>query len=108
MRKDTTIHRFLHSIDESTIHSLCPALGERHALVVKGLCPFHLQNPLGKEINVEFKLNPPFAIPSPLGGVGSDFLMVQLLARKIGFIPRFIYSTNITASLSNVSWSIYL
>ena len=100
---DEIVHRFLHLIDETTIHSLCPALGERKAVVVKGLCPFHLQNPRGKEINVEFKLNPPFSIPSPLGGIGSDFLMMQLLARKIGFIPRFIYSTNITASLSNVS-----
>ena len=91
------------STDQTVIHSLCPALGKRHAVVFKGLCPFHLQDPLGKEINVEFGYYPPFSMPSPLGGIGSDFLLVQLLAMKIGFIPRFIYGTNVTAMLSNVS-----
>ena len=89
--------------DESVIHSLCPALGKRHALVFKGLCPFHIQNPLGKELNVMFYLNPPYSAPSPVGGVGSDFLVMHLLARKFGFLPRFIYETNITAMEYNVS-----
>ena len=73
--------------DSGVIHSLCPALGKRHALVFKGLCPLNLQNPLGKEINVSFHLSTPFAMHAPAGG--SDFLTLKLLARKFGFIPRF-------------------
>ena len=73
--------------DSGVIHSLCPALGKRHALVFKGVCPLNLQNPMGKEINVSFFLSPPFAMPAPAGG--SDFLTLKLLARKFGFIPRF-------------------
>ena len=89
--------------DGSIIHSLCPALGKRHALAYKGMCPLHLRNPLGKEINAMFDLHPPYAMPSPFGGMGSDFILMQLLASKFGFIPRFIYETNITAQLYNVS-----
>ena len=74
----------------------------------KGLCPLHLQIPLGKVIDVEFGHYPPFSFSSPLGGVGSDFLVLQLLARKNGFVPRFIYGTNITAMLSNVRFIIHL
>ena len=76
--------------------------------MLKGLCPLYLQNPLGKEIAVSYHHNPPFSMPSPLGGKGSDFLIIQLLARKIGFIPRFIYEETITTLLSDVSWTLYL
>ena len=79
-----------------------------HALVFKGMCPVHLQNPVGREINVEFGYAPPFSMPSPLvGAIGSDILVMQLLARKIGFIPKFIYGTDTGAMLSNVSWTLY-
>ena len=104
---DTILHGLLHSIDQTVIHSLCPALGERHSLVFKGLCPFHLQNPLGKKIDVSFIYFPPFSLPSPIGGIGSDFLIMQLLARKIGFIPRFIFGANRSVVISNVSWTLY-
>ena len=59
-------------------------------MAVKGFCPSDLQNPSGKEINVSFCLQPPFAITghNPVGG--SDLLTLRLLARKFGFIPRFI------------------
>ena len=50
-----------------------------------------------------FDLNPPYAYPSPVGGMGSDFIVIYLLASKFGFIPRFIYETNVTAQLHNVS-----
>ena len=104
-----TLHGCLHSTDETVIHSLCPALGKMHALIFKGMCPFHLQNPLGREINIVFGYAPPFSIPSPHGGgIGSDFLVMQMLARKNGFIPRFIYETDITAQLSSVSWNLFL
>ena len=81
------IKKSLTVADSGVIHSLCPALGKRHALVFKGLCPLNLQNPLGKEINVSFYLLPPFAMPAPARG--SDFLTLKLLERKFGFIPRF-------------------
>ena len=99
----TTLHGYLFSTDQTVIHSLCPVLGKRHALVMKGLCPSHLQNPHGKEIDVGFGYFPPFSIPSPLGGLGSDFLVMKLLARKIGFIPKFIFGTNKNVRLSHVS-----
>ena len=86
--------------DSGVIHSLCPALGKRHALVFKGVCPLNLQNPVGKEINVSFFLSPPFAMPAPAGG--SDFLTLKLLARKFGFIPRFNLANANDGFLHNV------
>ena len=81
--------------DGSVKHSLCPALGMRHGLVLKGLCPMHLQNLFGKELNVSYTLSTPYSMPSPVGGVsGSDFQIIKLLTRKYGFIPRFIYKAN--------------
>ena len=85
--------------DKSDIHSLCPALGKRHALVVKGLCPSNLQNPLGKDINVSFCLHVPFAKPDPDGG--SDFLSVKLLARKFRFNPRLIFERIVDSNSSD-------
>ena len=108
MKIGIALYVCLHSTDKTAIHSLCPALGKRHALVVKSFCPSHLQKPVGKEINVLFPAFPPFSMPSPLGGLGSDFLIMQLLARKIGFIPRFIFGTSINTMLYNVSWTLYL
>ena len=81
--------------DGSVKHSLCPALGMRHGQVLKGLCPMHLQNPFGKELNVSYTLSTPYSMPSPVGGVsGSDFQIIKLLTRKYGFIPRFIYEAH--------------
>ena len=79
----------LPATDKSVTYSVCPTLGRMHALVVRGFCPSDLQNPSGKEINVAFCLQPPFAISAKAGG--SDFLTLQLLARRFGFIPRFIF-----------------
>ena len=73
------------------IHSVCPALGKRHGQVFKGLCPGHLQTPLGREINISFTYLPPFSMHPPDGG--SDFLLIKLLAKKSGFIPVFIEHT---------------
>ena len=64
-----------------------PSLGKRHALVFRDFCPYDLQNPFGKEINVSFFMSPPFSMPSPASG--SDFLILKLLARKFGLVPRF-------------------
>ena len=74
--------------DGNAVHSLCPSLGHRHAQLLKDICPWNLQNPFGKEINISFRLSPPFFTHPPLGG--SDFLIIKMLARKYGFIPRFI------------------
>ena len=86
--------------DSGVIHSLCPALGKRHALVFKGLCPLNLQNPLGKVINVSFFLSPPFAMPAPARG--SDFLTLKLLERKFGFVPRFNFKKSVPNMLHSV------
>ena len=89
--------------DDNAKHSLCPVLGKRHGQAFTGSCPQHLQNSFSKEFNVSFSLTPPYSMPSPVGGVsGSDFQIIKLLARKSGFIPRFIYEarSEITNSVS--------
>ena len=51
-------------------------------------CPKGLQNPHGKELNISFIGHTPFITYKPAGG--SDFLLVQLLAEKFRFIPKFV------------------
>ena len=51
-------------------------------------CPKGLQNPHGKELNISFIGPPPFVTYKPVGG--SDFLLIQLLAEKFRFIPKFV------------------
>ena len=89
------------STDRSVVHSLCPVLGERHAQIVIGLCKKNFQNPLRKKINISFYYAPFWSTNPPLGG--SDFLLIKLLARKSGFIPKFVHERNITATIHSVS-----
>ena len=89
------------STDRSFVHSLCLVLGERHALIVTGLCKEKFQNPMRKKINISFYYAPFWSTNPPLGG--SDFLLIKLLARKSGFIPKFIHERNIEATIHSVS-----
>ena len=79
--------------------SFCPELGKQNAEEYDGFCPLHVQEPFGKTLNVSFIGAPPFVIYRPLGG--TEFLITQLLAKKFGFIPKFIpaksYDTSSTA-----------
>ena len=68
--------------------SLCPILGKRYAQIFNRDCPKGLQNPHGKELNISFIGHTPFITYKPAGG--SDFLLVQLLAEKFRFIPKFV------------------
>ena len=78
--------------DESgVITSLCTKLGNMYAEEFKGSCPSHLQEPFGKTLKISFNGIPPYIIYNPIGGsVGSDFLVIKILAKKFSFIPKFI------------------
>ena len=68
--------------------SFCPELGKRNAEEYLGICPLHVQEPFGKTLNVSFIGQPPYVIYNPLGG--SEFVITQILAKKFGFVPKFI------------------
>ena len=61
----------------------------------KGSCPSHLQEPSGKTLNISFLSNPPYVIYNSL--VGSDFLVIKILANKFRFNPKFIFSKYLVA-----------
>ena len=63
-------------------------MGKRYAQIFDRACPKDLQNPHGKELNVSFIGTPPFITYKPVGG--SDFLLIQLLAQKFRFVPKFV------------------
>ena len=68
--------------------SLCPVLGQKHAQVFSGICPWHTINPSGKKLQISFYGPRPYITYVPIGG--SDFILAGLLAKKHGFIPTFI------------------
>ena len=68
--------------------SLCPVLGKMHAHVYNGMCPWHTESPLQKEIIVSFIGVRPYVTYTPIGG--SDFILTRVFAKKHGFIPKFI------------------
>ena len=67
--------------------SLCPTLGKVYAVEYEGICPLHLQEPFGKQLNIAFIGGPPFITYKPIGG--SDFIVTKLLANKFQFIPMY-------------------
>ena len=67
---------------------LCPTLGKTHAVLHNRLCPKELGNPYKKELKISYIGASPFISYSPVGG--SDFLVVNMLAEKFKFIPKFI------------------
>ena len=74
--------------------SLCPKLGKMYAQEFKGSCPSHMQEPFGKTLNVSFIGFHPYVSPRsytfPFGRFGSEFVVTNILAKKFGFIPKFI------------------
>ena len=79
--------------------SLCPVLGKMHVQVYNGMCPWHTESPLQKEIKVSFIGGRPYIIYSPIGG--SDFILTRLFAKKHGFIPKFIPARSVGVVKSN-------
>ena len=72
--------------------SLCPTLGKKYAQMHQGICPFHLQKPANKVLKIFFIGVPPF-IKYPKDGRklgGSEFLVMELLAKKHKFVPLFL------------------
>ena len=80
--------RMFFSDGESERTFLCPTLGKTHAVLHNRLCPKELENPYGKELKISFIGASPFISYSPVGG--SDILLVNMLAEKFKFIPKFI------------------
>ena len=68
--------------------SLCPTLGKMYSEQHEGTCPSYLQNPHGKTLNISFIGIPPYITYNPVGG--SEILVANMLAKKLGFIPKFI------------------
>ena len=81
------------------ITSLCPILGETHAQIFLRMCPRHEQSPQGKALKVSFIGPEPFVTYNPVGG--SDFLVIKLLAKKFGFLPKFVPELSMDAVISN-------
>ena len=97
-----SIKSFLSLSEGRILTSLCPVLGKRYAQIIKGTCPKHGQDPLGKVLNVSWSGSPPFVLYGG-PGYGSDFLVVKLLAEKFGFTPKFLLENIIDIVKSNGS-----
>ena len=63
-------------------------MGKKNAQEYEGFCPLHVQDPFGKTLKVSFIGFAPYIIYNPLGG--TEFVTTQILAKKFGFIPKFI------------------
>ena len=72
--------------------SICPSLGKMYAEVVGGLCPGHMQEPQGKELNTSYIGLTPHINYNPISG--SDFAFVKILAEKFQFVPNLIPATD--------------
>ena len=86
-------------LDGFEITSLCPVLGKMYAQVYTGMCPWHTESPLQKDIKVSFFGTPPYITRSPIGG--TDFIVTRLFAKKHGFIPEFIPAKTVDVVSSN-------
>ena len=84
---------------ESEATFLCPTLGKTHAVLRNRLCSKELENPYGKELKISFIGQSPFISYSPVGG--SDVLVVNMLAEKFKFIPKFIPERSYDRVISN-------
>ena len=67
---------------------LCPTLGKTNAELYSEQCPKHLQSTHGKELKISFIGSEPYKSYNIVGG--SDFLVVNILAKKFRFSPKFI------------------
>ena len=88
-------------LEEFGIKSLCPVLGKMHAHAYNGMCPWHTESPIKKEIKISFIGAPPF-ITNNQGQIdGSDFILTRLFAKKHGFIPIFQPARAVDVVMSN-------
>ena len=81
--------------------SFCPALGKMYALEHPDRCPAYLQEPHGKTLNVSFIGHPPFITYNPVGG--SDLILINLLAKKFKFFPKYLPAATEDKLESNIS-----
>ena len=79
--------------------SFCPVLGKKNGEEYKGFCPSHVQEPFGKTLNVSFIGAAPYVVYNPVGG--SEFDVMKILAKKFGFIPKFIAAKSFDANMKN-------
>ena len=78
--------------DKLELTSLCPSLGKRYSVITYGMCPSNLQNPHGKVLQISVTGSSPYIIYNEDkewdGGI--EFEVVDMYAKKFGFIPKFI------------------
>ena len=67
---------------------------------IKGSCPSRMQEPFGKTLKISFFGLQPYVTYNPLGG--SDFIVTRIIAKKFGFIPKFIPALNNDAYFDQV------
>ena len=87
----TSKHFTRNTVLGRNIISLCPTLGKKHAMIYQGSCPVHLQMAANKVLPIFFIGTAPFIkYPKDYGKLGgSEFLVMNLLAKKHKFIPSF-------------------
>ena len=67
---------------------LCPGLGIEYAEISEVRCQAGLQNPFGKTLPISYIGISPFIKRNPFGG--SEPLVIEILAQKFGFYPKFV------------------
>ena len=68
--------------------AFCPVLGQKYPEIYRDNCPVGLKSPMGKTLQVSFSGSKPYVQLNPNGG--SDFDIINMLAKKFEFLPRFI------------------
>ena len=84
--------------------SICPVLGKKHAQIFNGFCPLRVQNPRGKKLQISFIGQSPYVIYNPTRG--SDFLVINMLAEKLKFIPQFIPEKSYDGKMSGLIYQV--
>ena len=87
------IHMINREVGSQNLISLCPRLGEQHAVIQEGHCPPALQNPRGKLLQISFLGPVPYIKYHPSIG-GSDFIVAKILAEKYTFRTKFHLEIN--------------
>ena len=72
-----------------------------HAKAYSGMCPWHTESLIEKEIKVSFIGTPPFITRTNNHVDGSDFILTRLFAKKHGFIPVFEPARSVDVVMSN-------
>ena len=87
--------------------SLCPTLGKKYAEIHSGICPSSLQAPFGHTLPVSFIGTHPYIKYKPIGGRGSDFLVLKIFSDKFTFRSAFQPARNFAAMTDQV-WTCLL